>query len=531
MAWLHGWAGLLGGWALFMMFLAGTASVFKDEITAWMMPELPRAADPLVALEAAAARLGDVAPDAERWTITLPSERFPGTRIAWQPRADVTDLGPRTRREVLDAESGRVVTPRETRGGDLFYRLHYRFEISEPVRRGWWLSGAATMFMLTALATGLVVHRRFFRDLFTFRPGMGRQRSWLDAHLLLAVSLLPFHLAIAYTGLVPIMSTVMPWAVIANYGDERPALVQAADMDAARSAYSRDREDSTIRRHRAGRPAPLFDLRVLAERAGERLGGPIGSITIRNPNDANAVVEIVRKPGGELSNRPRRLYYDGVSGEPLAVSADIGPVAKVQAAMYGMHMARFAEPLLRWAYFLAGLASTVMIGAGLVVWTLKRRSQTERGRLSLVERLNVATLAGLPFAMAAYFWANRLLPLDMPERAAGEVRVFFAAWGAVLLYAALRPSRRAWIETLWLAAAAFGALPVLNALTTDRHLAASIASGDWLMAGFDLTAAATGAAFAFAGWRVARAVRGAPGPAAVHAAPSRERVEWPTPPS
>ena len=40
MAWLHTWSGLLVGWVLFMVFAAGTASYFKDEITFWMKPEL-----------------------------------------------------------------------------------------------------------------------------------------------------------------------------------------------------------------------------------------------------------------------------------------------------------------------------------------------------------------------------------------------------------------------------------------------------------------------------------------------------------
>jgi uncharacterized iron-regulated membrane protein len=40
MAWIHGWMGLLAGWILFAMFLTGTASYFRPEITHWMQPEL-----------------------------------------------------------------------------------------------------------------------------------------------------------------------------------------------------------------------------------------------------------------------------------------------------------------------------------------------------------------------------------------------------------------------------------------------------------------------------------------------------------
>ena len=40
MAWIHTWLGLLAGWILFAMFLTGTASYFRPEITRWMQPEL-----------------------------------------------------------------------------------------------------------------------------------------------------------------------------------------------------------------------------------------------------------------------------------------------------------------------------------------------------------------------------------------------------------------------------------------------------------------------------------------------------------
>ena len=48
---LHTWAGLLLGWVLYAMFLTGTVSYFKDELSQWMRPELPRlsrALDPAV---------------------------------------------------------------------------------------------------------------------------------------------------------------------------------------------------------------------------------------------------------------------------------------------------------------------------------------------------------------------------------------------------------------------------------------------------------------------------------------------------
>lgn len=40
MAWLHAWSGLVVGWVLFAIFVTGTASYYRTDISDWMRPEL-----------------------------------------------------------------------------------------------------------------------------------------------------------------------------------------------------------------------------------------------------------------------------------------------------------------------------------------------------------------------------------------------------------------------------------------------------------------------------------------------------------
>ena len=37
---LHTWSGLIVGWVLYAMFLAGTVSFWREEITRWTQPEI-----------------------------------------------------------------------------------------------------------------------------------------------------------------------------------------------------------------------------------------------------------------------------------------------------------------------------------------------------------------------------------------------------------------------------------------------------------------------------------------------------------
>ncbi len=73
MAWLHTWAGLIFGWLLFAIFLTGTLSYFKGEITHWMQPEVPaHAVDDGRSVAVAQRYLEQHAPAAARWFIGLP---------------------------------------------------------------------------------------------------------------------------------------------------------------------------------------------------------------------------------------------------------------------------------------------------------------------------------------------------------------------------------------------------------------------------------------------------------------------------
>lgn len=133
----------------------------------------------------------------------------------------------------------------------------------------------------------------------------------------------------------------------------------------------------------------------------------------------------------------------------------------------------------------------------------------------LVEVLNIGAVAGLSVATAAYFFANRLLPVDLAQRADMEIRCFFIVWALCLLHGLLRPHRRAWLEQLWLAALAFAALPLLNAATGGRPLPAAMLHGQWSVAGFDLVALAFAVLHGFAAWKLgASATMAAPRPAA-----------------
>jgi hypothetical protein len=258
-------------------------------------------------------------------------------------------------------------------------------------------------------------------------------------------------------------------------------------------------------------------------------GGHVGRLAVNNPSDVNASVNVFRAGADRVAHDfGSTVSFNGSTGELLRVSAEQSLPAAIGGSFYGLHMGHFAGPVLRWLYFICGLAGTAMIGTGLVIWLGKRQlKHTKTGgmpfELRLVEVLNIASMSGLLLAIAAFFWANRLLPVSVAERSDWEVQVFFIVWGLSLLHAVLRRGRQAWVEQLSAGALLFSAIPLLNALTTSHHLGVSLATGDWAMAGFDLTCLGSGVFLAWAAWKMHR--RTAPEPKAERARPLNLKSE------
>jgi uncharacterized iron-regulated membrane protein len=492
MAWIHGWMGLLAGWILFAMFLTGTASYFRPEITRWMQPELR--AQPVAPEDAAAAAvryLQRTAPGAEQWYIYMPDARTTSTRVFVRDKP-TTPPAPRRPEIRLDPATGEPLHARETRGGEHFYRFHFQLQLPHPWGR--WLAGLCAMLMLAAIISGVITHKRIFADFFMLRWGRG-QRSWLDAHNASAVLALPYHAMITYTGLITLALMYMPWPIAANYA--KPAAFAA-------EAYGTEPDTPAL-----GRPAPLVPVAPLVRSAiQEWQSEPPGRIVIRNPNDAGARITMLREGTASLSARQGAITWSGSDGRRLSVSPESGPAVRTAAVMLGLHLGWFADTGLRWVLFALGLTGTAMVGTGLVLWTEKRLRKTASpiGH-AVVQRLNIGTIACLPAGMAAFFLANRLLPAAMPDRAAFEVSAMFYTWFGLAAFTCLRPIRRAWPEALGIAAAAFLAVPLVNMATTDRGLPQSIAQGDGLFVAFDLVMLGSAVLLGFAAWQANRIAR------------------------
>ncbi|MDY6537642.1 PepSY-associated TM helix domain-containing protein [Acinetobacter faecalis] len=529
MSWLHTWASLILGWLLYAIFVTGTLSFFQNEITVWMKPELHQSVPQATQVQQTQVALNYLQknhPDAAAWNIQLPNSRQNTTLITVRKQGE----DPRARRGgtriTIDSATGQILEARETRGGSFLYRFHFELY---GMPRTWsrWIVGIATLLMFVAIISGVITHKKIFKDFFTFRSGKG-QRSWLDAHNATAVLALPFHIMITFSGLLLLLFTIMPWGVERVYEgrgeflqDQNRALVQenkeSKPSDAASNRNqpaNAERAQGAERGEKEAQPAELTNVApILAYAQQEWKNNPIGTISIIAPNTNQAKIELRALHGESVTYRNvyASLQFDGVTGKNITDDSSSLKNPNIPMGIYNvfttLHEARGVDIALRWLLFLSGIVGTVMVATGLILWCVKRAPQQQKqGYKSfgyrLVEVTNIAAIIGLPIACAAYFYANRFIPADMDMRLNWEIRTFFVVWLLTLIYPIFRSSRQAWLELLALATVLFALLPILNFMTGGQALWNSIAYGQWVIASFDLAMWVLAIVFAFSYYKV-----------------------------
>jgi uncharacterized iron-regulated membrane protein len=518
MTWLHTWFGLVLGYVLIVVFFFGSLSVFDREIDRWAIPETRFAPQPMSSFDTMLAptfaRMGPEADElqaaAKRVKGPLPATLAPMNWGAYTTHRDPVlslyaeyavpnnpdDPGDHVHGHVtIDPRTGRLLPDDQLKiGSEFFYPMHYGLNLTWK-DLGYWVVGFAALVMLAALVSGVVIHRRLFRELFTFRPRKHLQRSTLDLHNLTGVVALPFHFMFALTGLTVFGSIYLPVSETLL----KPQAMAAAMADASAKG---------LPFKPAGVQAPLASVDAMVVEAKRRwaargMPGEVGYLYVNHVGDRNSTVTLYRAGSDRVTLVGQPIHFEGSTGRVLLEEPPPSAVASVNDFLTGLHLQHFEHWLLRWFYVFGGLMGCACMATGFIFFVEKRKGQHAKagvGGARWADAVAVATVTGMLVAALTILVANRLLPTDLAQRGEWEKACFWGAWVLAAAHALWRsaPVRHARLSPAWaeqcsaIAALAFAAVS-LNWITTGDHLARTLAARYWPVAGLDLALLATGA--------------------------------------
>ena len=513
MTWLHTWFGLVLGFVLMAAFFFGALSVFDREIDRWAIPETRFEPQPLPSFERvlrpAFERMQPTAQAIEqmRPRVDGPMPERYDTVVSWSAytthRDPVVALyagyevpNAKDPEEAIWADA--TIDPRDGRvlpqdqlaiGSGFFYPMHYGLTLDWK-NLGIFIVGFSALVMLAALVSGVVMHRRLFREFFTFRPGKARLRSVLDLHNLTGVVALPFHFFFAFTGLLIFAATYY-------FPLGHTQLHQLHDLNAQLEA-----QRTGVPHERAGVAAGLANVDAMVAEAQRRWhakgkAGEVGLLLLEHVGDANGYVSVYRAGTDRIALVGDGIHFKASTGALIHEDPAATPVGRASEFLTGLHLQHFRHWLLRWLYVLGGLAGAVCIATGFIFFVEKRKRQHARQGSQgarVVDALAVASVTGMVLAALGILVANRLLPADLPARGDWERYAFWGTWVLALLHAAWRSAavaqglpNPAWREQCRAIAVMALGVVLLNWITTGDHLLRTLAARYWPVAGIDLS--------------------------------------------
>lgn len=500
MSFTHTWVSLIVGWAIFFILVTGTLSFFMYDITRWLQPERPLEINLVQKpqyeqLDSMFDFMGKVATEANTWEIKLPHIKNQPDNGASRTQITVRsslDYGKKYYFNPYTLEEIKPIEVRQTQGGILFRNLHHKFYYMDK-KVGIILTGILAFLALVTVVSGVIIHKRIFKDFFTFRSNRNK-RSWLDVHNISGVLTLPFVIMILYTGLVyysPYYVTI-PYEMIKEKKEERKEAKKALEDNSSLAIMER----------------PTANLKEMLGEAEKKFGvGNIAYIEVGKNITQGLYIDLKPPFGSELTRSQSpdtTMRFDGITGEKLEIIDSYTTRTKLFRSLVSLHEAWFASYPLRWLLFICGVMSCIMVATGLNLWVLKRKEKNISFGFKVVEKLNIGVFVGLLVGIAGFFIANRLLPTIMFERASWEVHILFLVWLWIILYAFVRPVKRAWVESFYMCSFAFGMIPILNFLTTDKHLGITLVQGDFVLAFVDITMLLFALCFGLFGYRLQR---------------------------
>lgn len=488
---VHTWTGIVAGMALFIAFYAGAITIFKEPLARWVAPPAAAAsggAMPLAEAQELIVRTLRAQPAAARdFRLHLKAAEHLPAGISWQVRPEGADdhdhSDTRHYSATLDADGARIEETNPSELAEFVDVLHRVVGLPFDTDPNRWVMGVVAALYALALVSGVIVLLpSLVKDFFALRVGKNLKRMWLDAHNVVGIVSLPFHVVMALTAVV--------FAYHDGFYDLQDKLIHGGKWATAFSrggapAANPPRDPAAMRP-----PAEL----LASVRALSTTFEPT-SLQYLNATGPRATVRVW---GHDPAAHSPRFVGGFVAVDPYGgkvVNADFLPGRQsvpnaLVGSFFALHFGTFGGTPVQWMYFLLGLAGAWLFYGGNLLWVETRRIKAERGGdappeqrrdVRLMAAATVGVCLGCVCGISLTIVAGKWLHGRVADVNAWHQIVYYAAFFAALAWSFRCGAARAAVGLLRLAAVATLAIPVTTLLA-------------WLIPGLGLWAHTSGPA-------------------------------------
>ena len=394
---LHTWVGISSGILLFICFMAGGLSMFQHEISKWATPpaqslntiEINQYNDLVRKVQA------EHPETLKSFQLNLDSAEFHYAPMQWKAPVENRDAD-----EGIDLHQNAMLASLNADGslqveqenlsklGWLIEQLHETAGIPGSLGHhmlGVYIMGIVAVLYFLALMTGLIVLLpTLVKDYFAIRAGKNKKRFWLDAHNVIGITSLPFHILICVT--------VISFAYHDVIYDAIGGLVSKDKPLSARPPATKVIEPVE----------PLNVENIFANIQRQAPEYQISSISFNNldkPEKASARVNLYSSEQMLRGDRFDVMMFNPYQTEPYKtnnLNTYATPMDQLIRSMFSLHFGNYGGDFTRWLYFIFGIAGAFLFYSGNILWIESRiKRQKNPEKLPPKQRKDVQFIANL----------------------------------------------------------------------------------------------------------------------------------------
>lgn len=394
---LHTWVGITSGILLFICFFAGGLSMFQHDLSKWATP----AQQSLNSIQST--QYNDLVKQVQAeypetlksFQLNVDSKEFHYAPMQW--KAPVEN---RNADEGIDLHQNAILASLNADGslqveqenlsklGWLIEQLHETAGIPGSLGHhmlGVYIMGIVAVLYFLALMTGLIVLLpTLVKDYFAIRAGKNKKRFWLDAHNVIGITSLPFHILICVTVISFAYHDVIYDAIGGLISKDKPLSVRPPAMKVVEPVESLNVEKifTNIQRQ-----APDYQ---------------ISSISFNNldkPEKASARVNLYSSEQMLRGDRFDVMIFNPYQTEPYKtnnLNTHSQPMDQVVRSMFSLHFGNYGGYFTRWLYFVFGIAGAFLFYSGNILWIESRiKRQKNPEHIPPKQRKDVQFIANL----------------------------------------------------------------------------------------------------------------------------------------